>query len=65
MTVSYVAPGSLGNPDIDYNKAFEGLARHVKSAGLTAPRPRYWEHAGLSATTPTKLRSSPGKRERT
>lgn len=54
VSVSEVAAGSLGNPDIDYNKAFEELARHVKSVGLTAPRPRYYTiwmlvNAGLLA----------------
>jgi fatty acid desaturase len=54
MTTTEVAAGSLGNPDIDYNKAFEALARHVKSLGLTAPRPRYYTawmliNAGLLA----------------
>ena len=54
LSVSEVAAGSLGNPDTDYNKAFEALARHVKSLGLTAPRPRYYTvwmllNAGLLA----------------
>jgi fatty acid desaturase len=42
MNLSQVSRGSLGNPDINYDKAFEELARHVKSLGLTAPRPRYY-----------------------
>jgi fatty acid desaturase len=42
MSVSQVAPGSLGKRDVDYNKAFQELARHVKSVGLTAPRPRFY-----------------------
>jgi fatty acid desaturase len=42
ISLSQVAAGSLGNPNIDYNKAFERLARHVKSVGLTVPRPRYY-----------------------
>ena len=41
MTVSYVVPDRLGNPDIDYNKAFERLVRHVKSATLMVSRSRY------------------------
>lgn len=42
MTNTPIAPGSLGNPAIDYVKAFDELSKRVKAAGLMTPRTKLY-----------------------